>query len=41
LLKSDGRYHSSYDINSQNLFRLQRFFMVSMRLPRLVGLSQA
>ena len=32
---------SSYDINLQNLFRLQRFFMASMRRPRLVGLSQA
>jgi hypothetical protein len=31
----------SYDINLQNLFRLQRFFMASMRRPRLVGLSQA
>ena len=30
-----------YDINLQNLFRLQRFFMASMRRPRLVGLSQA
>ena len=31
----------SYDINLQNLFRLQRFFMASMRRPRLDGLSQA
>jgi len=31
----------SYDINLENLFRLQRFFMASMRRPRLVGLSQA
>ncbi len=30
-----------YDINFRNLFRLQRFFMASMRRPRLVGLSQA
>ena len=30
-----------YDINFQNLFRLQRFFTASMRRPRLVGLSQA
>jgi hypothetical protein len=34
-------YTHSYDINLQNLFRLQRFFMASMRRPRLVGLSQA
>src|SRR5260370_19177960 len=32
--------NASYDINLQNLFRLQRFFMASMRRPRLVGLSQ-
>jgi hypothetical protein len=32
---------SSYDINFQNLLRLQRFFMASMRRPRLVGLLQA
>ena len=31
----------TYDINLENLFRLQRFFMASMRRPRLVGLSQA
>ena len=34
-------FHSSYDINFENLFRLQRFFMASMRRPRLVELSQA
>lgn len=36
-----GDVRSSYDINLQNLFRLQRFFMASMRRPQLVGLSQA
>jgi hypothetical protein len=37
---TDTRSSPFYDINFQNLFRLQRFFMASMRRPRLVGLSQ-
>ena len=37
-VKKERRF---YDINFQNLFRLQRFFRSSMPRPRLVGLSQA